>query len=104
MFICEDCGHTFVEPSIVDNGFEHAFGYEKVLVSVCPNCLEPSYKEADQCQCGEFIRRGERLCKDCRKDLLARICDFADTLTYEEEKLFNDWMEESGIEERKKWE
>lgn len=102
MFICQDCGGYFTEPDVDASGFEHAFGFTATHVPVCPYCESPEFEAADICpQCGEARKRqADILCPVCRHDLYARVTEFFDTLTEDEEKQFDEWMEGNSITDR----
>lgn len=71
----------------------------------CPACESPEVEPAEDCpKCGGAMRPGDRLCRSCRKALLARVTDFFDTLTYEEETQFDEWMDGNSITDRRHWE
>jgi len=105
-YICRDCGETFSVPDYADESFEHAFGTEKRIVTVCPYC-GGDYEAALPCRkakCGGSRRSDEILCADCRSDLLHRLCAFFDTLTAEEEEQVDAWLDGNSITSRKNWE
>ena len=71
----------------------------------CPACESTLVEPADACPtCGGPMRPRDSLCRTCRRALLVRITDFFDTLTYEEEAQFDDWMDGCSITDRRRWE
>ena len=76
MFICEECGITFEEPTVYReyHGLEH--GYEELCV--CPHCGSGGYVEAKECNvCGQPIARGN-ICPDCMDDFRKALDGFID--------------------------
>ncbi len=105
-YICNDCNHIFSVPEVERRDFDHAFGTERVVQQVCPEC-GGDFEVADTCRnrkCSEAMHRGDILCADCRTDLKHRLIAFFDTLTAEEEAQFDLWMDGNSITDRKKWE
>lgn len=71
----------------------------------CPACESPDVEPAEDCpKCGGGIRPEDWLCRACRKKLLARVTDFFDTLTENEESQFDEWMDGNSITDRRHWE
>jgi predicted amidophosphoribosyltransferase len=105
-YICNECGATFQEPKVLPYEFEHAFGVKTGTVYACPHCNSSYISEPSLCKnCNSYnyVKPGEILCKDCRSDLLHRICAFFDTLTAKEIEQFEEWMDGSSIYHRKDW-
>ena len=106
MYICSECLCEFETPKYIDCSFDTRFGVVKTGYHGCPECESPDYETVQicpKCDAGH-MRRADRLCPKCRRELLARICGFFDTLTYEECLLFDDLIEGDVIENRNKWE
>lgn len=92
-YICDNCATAFDRP--VRDGASQ---------DLCPICGYPYYSPAVTCTCGEAMPKGDALCRKCRRELLQKIKDFADSLTAEEEEQFDRWMEATGsITERSSW-
>ena len=106
-WICLDCGAVFDEPEHVNTSFDHAFGTQPAETLTCPECQEGVVEQAVPCgdpNCYGFMKQGRHLCRDCREDLLQRVRNFFDTLTAEEEAVFDEWMDGASITDRNQWE
>ena len=95
----------FNEPKPFLDGFSHAFGTEVYSAPGCPQCGSTDFRELDVCpHCESQLKaKYAHLCKSCHAELLARIQNFFDTLTAEEEQQFDDWMDGNSITDRKTW-
>jgi hypothetical protein len=102
--VCDYCGVFFDEP-VCHTYTEKMHGMPRSYVEeACPICGCDSFSAANYCpKCKNPKHAGDRLCRDCRKALLERVCSFADELTAEEEQQFDDWMDGDSIENRRKW-
>lgn len=92
-YYCNDCGCVF------ESGLQGDI--------LCPECGGSDIEEAVRCgndSCIGMMRIRDYICADCRRDLLARVIDFFDTLTAEEEEQFDEWMDGNSITDRRKWE
>jgi rubrerythrin len=72
MYICNNCGEVFDTPETYEEHHPYGTGYASEKWSVCPNCGEPDYDEAKQCErCGEFVAEldGDGLCDVCYGDM-----------------------------------
>ena len=71
----------------------------------CPACESTEVRPAETCpKCGGAMRPRDWICRPCRKALLARITNFFDTLTCEEESQFDEWMDGDSVSDRRRWE
>ena len=108
VWICKDCQREFDFPNMVTEGFSHAFGLETWVQDECPYCNSTDIEHPKYCSvpnCDNGMRSSDKLCKECRKELLEQVNDFFDELTDEQEQQFDDWYEEYGsIKYRKEWE
>lgn len=88
-YLCEACGFVFANP------------HPEELCPVCgADCIVP----VDQCpRCDSKKPVEQRLCNDCMKHLVTRFCDFADTLTQEEEDALDDLLDGESIQNRTHW-
>lgn len=104
MYICDICKTAFDEPSthretVVEDG-----RIRVVASPLCPVCGEPYFTAADLCpKCNAWKPRADRLCSGCRRDLIHRFTDFADTLTAEEETQLDDWLDGDSVTSRREW-
>lgn len=102
-YLCEICGTAFDEPTIIERNENIAGFWVPYRAAVCPICGTPYFVKAEECSCGGVRIAGDRLCKECRGNLLKRITGFFDELTVEEEEQFDDWMDGESIANRKRW-
>ena len=67
MFICNECGHIFEEPKIIEEHHPYGMGYAVEEWAVCPNCQENDFTEAERCAvCGQHVAElTDDLCKEC---------------------------------------
>lgn len=103
-YLCETCGAAFDAP-LVRVSAEQIDGHRREdREALCPICCTPYFEEADACpKCGGPKRRADRLCRLCRRILKARVIDFADGLTAEEEAQLDDWLDGDTITNRRNW-
>lgn len=75
MFICEDCGETFLEPSISYDTVPYGDGYVKGPGQAsCPYC-HGNFEEGKKCEhCGNYFleSRMNEICEDCLDELQTR--------------------------------
>lgn len=103
-YICDYCDARFDEPEAVHYVEVNGDFKRRYTEYLCPICGEESFSEADSCpKCGEAKLTTDTLCRDCRKGLLKRFTDFADSLTAEEEEQLDDWMDGASIKDRRSW-
>jgi hypothetical protein len=87
MYICNICGTEFDEP----------------VSGTCPVCANTDYDAADSCQCGRLKPKRDALCMDCKERLTNRLCDFLDTLTYEEEEQTDRLLDGNSVHDHNDW-
>ena len=104
-FACDYCGAVFSNPAIVrytehlGENLRRSYSDER-----CPICGCCSFCEISECKnCGSHTEVGEILCHKCKRSLKKRIVDFFDTLTYEEEQQFDEWMDGDTVTNRRNW-
>ena len=101
---CDYCGAYFDEPLKIPYRETVGEFTREYVAEVCPVCFCDSLSHACDCpKCGEPMQAGARLCDDCRKSLLERLTEFADSLTAEEEEQLDDWMDGDTITNRRNW-
>ena len=102
---CDYCGAYFDEPLKIPYRETVGEFTREYVDEVCPVCFcDNSLSHACDCpKCGEPMQEGARLCDDCRKSLLERLTEFADSLTAEEEQQLDDWMDGDTITNRRNW-
>ena len=102
---CDYCGAYFDEPLKIPYRETVGEFTREYVDEVCPVCFcDNSLSHACDCpKCGEPMQEGARLCDDCRKSLLGRLTEFADSLTSEEEDQLDDWMDGDSIKSRREW-
>ncbi len=106
-YICNHCHCTFDDPARVDDSVDHAFGTERRYRDVCPHCGDDDIELGEHCRnfhCSNPRHSHEILCAECRKALYQRFCNFFDTLTAEEEKQVDEWLDGVSVTDRKNWE
>ena len=106
-FYCNGCKNIFSEPARKSDWFHHKYGVSKRTTLACPFCESTEIEEAVPCgtpRCNTgFMHRGERICLDCRRDLLFRVCAFFGELSDEEIAVFDNWMDGNSITDRGCW-
>ena len=102
MFKCYECGAVFDEPCVITETNSTDRGDEIYMMSLCPKCYE-SFGKANRCRCGEYKFEDERICKNCREELLEKFIYFADGLTEEEEEQLDEWLDGNSIKDRKRF-
>ena len=102
-FLCDVCGTAFDAPH--RRMHKENCGEFKMVTyeDVCPICGECYFTPADLCACGRPKQKDHILCLTCRRALLGKLMDFADTLTEEEENQLDDWLDGNSIKDRRTW-
>ena len=98
---CQICNAYFDVPLVqegTDATVSPGYRYREEL---CPICGQPYIEDAAVCPiCRGDMPAGDILCKSCRRSLLSRFRDFADSLREEEEDQLDEWLDGRSIKER----
>lgn len=70
MYICEDCGAVFEEPSVYEDHHPYGMTYAVEEWAECPKC-GGSFDEAVQCpRCWEYVTKlTDGVCEECYKEM-----------------------------------
>lgn len=104
MYICNECGLSFEQYKVVYENQGECHGVPAIeQIAVCPQCEATNFEEADECECGEAIPKGDKICKDClkklKKDFKAMIMD---AFTAEEIDILADNIDCDDFEEARR--
>lgn len=71
MFICNNCGETFVAAKIIEEPHPYGMSTATETWAVCPYCEDTDISEAKQCErCGELVAElNNGLCDICHDDM-----------------------------------
>ena len=71
MFICNNCGNVFDEPSSYSESHPYGMGYASETICVCPYCRDTDFTEAEECsRCGEIVAETrDGLCDMCYEEM-----------------------------------
>lgn len=101
MLHCQICNAYFDAPTVregPDPTVSPGYRYREEL---CPICGQPYIENAKSCPiCRSYMPEGDIICKSCRRSLLSRFRDFADSLQEEEEDQLDEWLDGRSIKER----
>ena len=81
MYRCEDC-KLIVEDY---NDLAEDFGGGRI----CPYC-SGDVEEIEECDCGKYMLKGEKLCEKCKMETRKMFQEFMDELTEEQREYLNE--------------
>lgn len=99
MWICDDCGATFVEPGGYKEIHTELEDCPSEYVSCCPECGGAFWSEAGLCGiCQEYFATDDliagKICKGCMKDIIQSRRDLVQKFCEEEQEAFAEFAAE----------